>query len=79
MLAELFDEELEALDGVTGTRFMVGLDDYSGCFWWQPTTAALVAMLRVARFEDVEILATPTLHWRDGSGTKAVIRARVPE
>ena len=57
IIADAYDKELEASGQVNSVRFLLGLDDYSGCFWWNHTSTALEVMLRVARFKDVQKIA----------------------
>lgn len=53
ILADAIDRDLEEAGLENSVRFLLGLDDYSGCFWWNFTSSALKVMLQVARFQDV--------------------------
>ena len=77
IIAEIFDPELEEGAHENAMRMMMALDEYSGCWWWYPTSSSLKQMLRMARFAEVEEVARLTL----GTSTdfqlpKVVLRAR---
>ncbi|MGH2458072.1 MAG: class I SAM-dependent methyltransferase [Chloroflexota bacterium] len=57
IIADAYDKDLEASGLANSIRFLLGLDDYSGCFWWNFTSTALEVMLRIARFQDVQKIA----------------------
>lgn len=54
VIAEVMDPQLESSGQERAMRFMLSLDEYSGCLWWYPTASALEAMLKLARFQDVK-------------------------
>jgi tRNA (mo5U34)-methyltransferase len=75
IVADAYDKELEA-SGVTGAmRFMVGLDEFSGCLWWNFTSSSLEALMRVARFQDVRKIAQFDLATRLGGVVPKVVFA----
>jgi tRNA (mo5U34)-methyltransferase len=77
IIADAYDVELEESGIVNSVRFLLGLDDYSGCFWWNFTSSALEVMIRVARFEEVEKIAQFNLMTRSGVEVpKVVFRAK---
>lgn len=77
IIADAYDKELEATGLPCSLRFLVGLDDYSGCFWWNLTSSALETMIQVARFHDVEQVAQFDLQTRIGVDVpKVVFKAR---
>jgi tRNA (mo5U34)-methyltransferase len=77
IIADAYDKELEASGQVNTMRFLLGLDDYSGCFWWAFTSTALDVMLRVARFQEVEKIAQFDLDTKLGVKVpKVVFKAR---
>jgi tRNA (mo5U34)-methyltransferase len=77
IVADAYDRELEASGLPNSVRFLLGLDDYSGCFWWNLTSTALEVMLKVARFKDVEKIAQFDLKTKIGVDVpKVVFRAR---
>ena len=53
-IADAVDRELEDSGVKNSMRFLLGLDDYSGCFWWNFTSSALEVMIQAARFQDVQ-------------------------
>jgi hypothetical protein len=57
VIADAYDKELENSHVSNSLRLLLGLDDYSGCFWWNFTSSSLEVMLRVARFQDVQKIA----------------------
>lgn len=77
IIADAYDKELEATGLENSLRFLVGLDDYSGCFWWNFTSSALQTMIQVARFQDVEKVAQFDLKTKiDVDVPKVVFKAR---
>jgi tRNA (mo5U34)-methyltransferase len=77
VIAEAVDPDLEAHGHQRSMRFMLALDDFSGCLWWYPTASALVSLAQVARFQDVEEISRLELKTRTGlSLPKVVLRAR---
>lgn len=77
IVAEIFDPALEEGGHDRAMRIMMALDEYSGCWWWYPTSTALKEMLRLARFDEIEevsrlVLETTT----DFKLPKVILRAR---
>lgn len=76
IIADAYDRQLENAGVENSVRFLLGLDDYSGCFWWNFTSTALEVMLRVARFQNVEKIAQFDLKTKIGVDVpKVVFRA----
>lgn len=77
IIADTYDPALEATGVDNSIRFLLGLDDYSGCFWWNFTSTALETMLRVARFQDVQKVNQLVLKTKiDVDVPKVIFRAR---
>ncbi len=77
IIADTYDKELEATAPLNSMRVLLGMDDYSGCFWWNFTPGAIEVLLRVARFTDVEKVAQLDLDTRLGVVVpKVVFRAK---
>ncbi|HLH73620.1 MAG TPA: hypothetical protein VKX96_10080 [Chloroflexota bacterium] len=77
IIAETYDRQLESSGAVNSMRFLLGLDDYSGCFWWGFTTTVLEVMLQVARFQDVQKIAQFDMKIKKGVDVpKVVFKAR---
>jgi tRNA (mo5U34)-methyltransferase len=77
IIADAYDKELEGAQVPNSIRLLLGLDEYSGCFWWNMTSSALEMMLKIARFTDVEKVAQFDLPTRIGVDVpKVVFRAR---
>jgi len=77
IIAEVMDPELESKGEERAMRFMLSLDEYSGCLWWYPTSSAWEAMLRLARFSEVEEVSRFDLATRPGGRLpKVVYRVR---
>ncbi|HUX86873.1 MAG TPA: methyltransferase domain-containing protein [Chloroflexota bacterium] len=77
IIADTYDAELESSGATNSMRFLLGLDDYSGCFWWSFTSTVLDVMLRVARFQDVQKIAQFDMKTRKGVDVpKIVFKAR---
>lgn len=77
IIADAVDRDLEESGIDNSMRFLLGLDDYSGCFWWNFTSSALEVMIQVARFQDVERIAEFDLPTKDGNTVpKVVFKAR---
>lgn len=77
IIADAIDPDLEASGIENSMRFLLGLDDYSGCFWWNFTSSALEVMIQVARFQDVQTISRFDLTTRDGEIIpKVVFKAR---
>lgn len=77
VIADAYDKDLEGSGVTNSVRFLLGLDDYSGCFWWNFTSSVLEVMLRVAHFQDVEKIAQFDLKTKiDVDVPKVVFRAR---
>ena len=53
IVANTYSKQLEEGDVPNSMRMLLGLDNYSGCLWWDMTASVLEVMLQVARFEDV--------------------------
>src|SRR4030067_362438 len=66
VIADAVDKELEESGVKNSMRFLLGLDDYSGCFWWNFTSSALEVMIQAARFQDVQKQAEFELITRSG-------------
>lgn len=77
IIADTYDKELEANGPENSMRVLLGLDDYSGCFWWNFTSSSLEVLLRVARFTDVQKVAQLDLDTKRGVVVpKVVFKAR---
>ena len=77
IIADTYDKDLEATAPENSMRVLLGMDDYSGCFWWNFTPSALEVMLRVARFTDVTKVAQLDLDTKLGVVVpKVVFKAR---
>lgn len=76
IIADAYDMEFEKSEAGYATRFLVRLDEYSGCCWWSPSVSALAAMIHGARFSDVEEVNRFVLESRTGNDVpKVVFRA----
>ena len=73
IIADAVDRDLEQSGIENSMRFLLGLDDYSGCFWWNFTSSALEVMIQVARFQDVERIAEFDLPTKDGNVVPKVV------
>ena len=77
IIADAYDTEFEAQGAGYATRFLVRLDEYSGCCWWSPSVSALQAMIHGARFTEVEEVNRFVLKGSKGEDVpKVVFQAR---
>lgn len=77
IIADAYDVDFEATGAGYATRFLLRLDEYSGCCWWSPSVSALQAMIHGARFTEVEEVNRFVLKSRMGFDVpKVVFRAR---
>jgi tRNA (mo5U34)-methyltransferase len=77
IIADAIDRDLEQSGIENSMRLLLGLDDYSGCFWWNFTSSALEVLLQVARFQDVQNVSEFVLTTKDGKDVpKVVFKAR---
>jgi tRNA (mo5U34)-methyltransferase len=77
VIADAIDTELDELGLHSTIRFMVNPDDYAGHFWWRFSTSALEWMIRLARFQDVQMVSQFILPTRIGIPVpKVVFKAR---